>query len=231
MLLLLLLLVLCCCQSDASFLYRRQSFSWRASLDCCTGIASSFEQSIFSPKEASKTTTLPSTSETIAFVEHEFCSYPRFLEKFSLTLGFCRVLPSSKHHFDLRFSILPVTLLRFGEPQISKTNHAICVQIPVVGGLLAKINPNSTDNGSLSFTWYQEMRSECNPPKITVVTKIAGNYKPSIAGSRRPVPCWRNKFYCTTQRLFHEYVMYRFHDFVLKEFEKLLTHQSSTLMK
>jgi hypothetical protein len=208
-----LTLLLHICQSNASLLYRRQTFTWRASLDSCTGIATSLEQSVFSPKEAELI--LPSKGETITFARREFCNYPRFLQKVSLTLGLCRVLPSAEHYSDLCTSILPINVLSFGKPIIKKNNNAICcVQIPIVGGLLAKINPHSADHGCLSFTWYQEKKN------ITLVTEIAGNYQPALAGSRIPVPYWRNKLYSSTQRLFHEYVMWRFHGFILNVFEK-----------
>jgi hypothetical protein len=209
-----LTLLLHTCQSSASLLYyRRQSFTWRASLDSTIGIASSHEQSVFSPKEAELI--LPSKSSATTFARHEFCNYPQFLQKVSLTLGICRVLPSTEHYRNICTSIFPINVLSFGTPIIKKNNKAICcVQIPIVGGLLAKINPYSADHGCLSFTWHQEKKN------ITIVTEIAGKYQPALAGSRTPVPCWRNKLYSSTQRLLHEYVMWRFHGFVLEEFEK-----------
>ena len=208
-----LMLLLHICQSTASLLYRRQSFTWRASLDSCTGIASSLEQSVFSPEEVELM--LPSKSETTTFARHEFCNYPQFLQKVSLTLGLCRVLPSTEHYCNLCTSILPINVLSFGKPIIKQKSNAICcVQIPIVGGLLAKVSPHAADHGCLSFTWHQEKNN------ITLVTEIAGNYQPALAGSRIPVPYWINMLYSSTQRLLHEYVMWRFHGSVLKEFEK-----------
>ncbi len=200
---LLLLLFLHVCPSNAS-LFRRQSFTWRATLDSCTGIASSVERSVFYPKEAELI--LPSKRQTSTFARHEFCNYPKFLQKNSLTLGLCRVLPSTEH-CNLCTSILPINLLSFGNPRKN-------IEIPIVGGLLAKVNPNLTDNGCLRFTWHREKNS------IILVTQIAGNYRPALAGSNVPIPRWRNALYSSTQRLLHEYVMWRYHGFVLKEFEK-----------
>jgi hypothetical protein len=201
------------CQSNASLLYRRESYTWRASLDSCTGVATSLERSVFAPKEAEFI--LPSKGDTITFARHEFFNYSRFLQKVSLTLGLCRVLHSTEHNSDLYTSFLPINLLSFGKPIFKTNNNTVCcVKIPIVGGFLAKINPNSADHGCLSFTWHQEKNN------ITLVTEIAGNYQPTLAGSRIPVPLWRNILYSSTQRLFHEYVMWRFHGFILKEFEK-----------
>ena len=211
--LILLLLLLHICRTNASLLYRRKSFTWRSTLDSCTGIASSMEQSVFSPKEAELT--LPSKSATSAFARHEFCNYPQFLQKLSLTLGLCRVLPSTEHFCNLCTSILPINVLSFGKPVLKQRSNSICcVQIPIVGGLLAKVNPDLADNGFLRFIWHQEKNN------ITLVTEIAGNYQPALAGSTVPIPYWRKVLYSSTQRLFHEYVMRRYHGFVLKEFEK-----------
>ena len=209
----LLLLLLHICQSNASLLYLRKSFTWRATLDSCTGIASSMEQSVFSPKEAELI--LPSKGATSTFARHEFCKYPQFLQKLSLTLGLCRVLPSTEHFCNLCTSILPINVLSFGKPILKqKSNTVCCVQIPIVGGLLAKVNQDLADNGCLRFTWHREKNN------ITLVTEIAGNYQPALAGSTLPIPYWRNILYSSTQRLLHEYVMWRYHGSVLKEFEK-----------
>ena len=206
---LFLLLFLHVYPSNAS-LFRRQSFTWRATLDSCTGTASSVERSVFYPNEAELI--LPSKRKTSSFTRHEFGNYPQFLQRKSLTLGLCRVLPSTGHCCNLCTSILPINLLSFGNPRggvwVSKTT------IPIVGGLLAKVNPNLTDNGCLRFTWHREKNN------IILVTEIAGNYQPALAGSSVPIPRWRNALYSSTQRLLHEYVMWRYHGFVLKQFEK-----------
>ena len=150
-LLLLLLLLLHVCPSNASRLFRRQSFTWRATLDSCTGVASSVERSVFYPNEAELI--LPSKRKTSSFTRHEFGNYPQFLQRKSLTLGLCRVLPSrSTEHFCLCTSILPINLLSFGNPIIKQKS----TEIPIVGGLLAKVNPNLTDNGCLRFTWHRQ---------------------------------------------------------------------------
>ena len=207
-LLLLLLLLLHVCPSNASRLFRRQSFTWRATLDSCTGIASSVERSVFYPNEAELI--LPSKRKTNTFARHEFGNYPQFLQRKSLTLGLCRVLPSTGHCYNLCTSILPINLLSFGNPIIKQKN----IEIPIVGGLLANVNPNLTDNGCLRFTLHREKNS------IILVTQIAEKYQPALAGSSVPIPYWRNALYSSTQRLLHEYVMWRYHGFVLKEFEK-----------
>ncbi len=209
----LMLMLLHVRQSNASLLYRRQSFTWRACLDSCDGTASSLEQSVYSPKE--EELVLPSKREINTFALNEFCNYPQFLQKVSLTLGLCRVMPSTEHYCNLCTSVLPINVLSFGKPIIKQKSNAICcVEIPIVGGLLAKVNPRVADNGCLRFTWYQERKN------ITLVTEIAGNYQPALAGGMIPVPYWRKMLYSSTQRLLHEYVMWRYHGSVLKGFEK-----------
>lgn len=211
--LILMLLLLHVRQLNASLLYRKQSFTWRASLDSCNGIASSLEQSVYSPKE--EELILPSKREINEFALIEFCNYPQFLQKASLTLGLCRVLPSTEHYCKLCTSILPLNVLSFGKPIVKQKSNAICcVKIPIVGGLLAKVNPSLADNGCLRFTWYQGGKN------ITLVTEIAGNYQPALAGSKIPIPYWRKMLYSSSQRLLHEYVMWRYHGSILKEFEK-----------
>lgn len=205
--------------SNASPFYRRRSFTWRASLDSCNGIASSLEQSVYSPKE--EELVIPSKREINTFAQNEFCNYPQFLQKASLTLGLCRVLPSTEHYCNLCTSILPIKVLTFGKPIIKQESNKICcVQIPIVGGLLAKMNPDLADNGCLRFTWRWEKKN------ILLVTEIAGNYQPALAGSVIPVSYWRKMLYSSTQRLLHEYVMWRYHSSVLKEFEKQCLNNS-----
>ena len=209
----LTVLVQLCCESNATLSFRRTSFQWNASLDCCTGKASSMEKSIFEPAE--QELTLPTRHVTTKFAKNEFYSYPRFLEK--VTLGLCRVFyASDDHSYKLCTRIFPINLLSFGKPIMKKekNKNVTCVHIPVVGGLLAKLDPYSANNGCLRFALQQDER------KITLLTEIAENYKPSLAGNKIPIPWWRSKLYCSTQRMFHEYVMFKYHGYVLKEFEK-----------
>ena len=109
-----------------------------------------------------------------------------------------------------------------------------CIEIPIIGGLLAITdNKKSTsvkeDNGCLRFSWVQPLNNneedqkqqqQQDPNEIILITEIAGNYHPSLAGHTIPIPTWRNIFYCSTQRMVHTYVMWRFHGFVMEEYMK-----------
>ena len=147
---------------------------------------------------------------------------------------------------SLRTSLLSLDVLKFGEARSVPTSSFSCgpgervtcsVEIPIAGGLLAneasEQSPRSTaatmaafsrverqkhrrDLGCLRFTFI-EVEGTNEKCGIVIVTEIAGKYRPSLAGSRLPVPAWRNAMYCSTQRLVHAYVMWRYHDFVVRE--------------
>jgi len=113
-----------------------------------------------------------------------------------------------------------------------------CIEIPIVGGLLVanNLDPSSSssksitkrehDHGCLRFTWLSIKNHRQQQPKIVLVTEIAGNYRPSLAGNKLPTPAWRNMVYCSTQRMFHAYVMWRFHLFVAKEYRRKIIMDS-----
>lgn len=220
----------------------RKSFLWRASLNRC-GVASSFEQSVFEVR--GNEISLPNKDEVTKMARQLFSSYPEFLGRPSLTLGLCRAVQSSKN-CSLQTSLFPLDVLTFGTPKVvsSKPHYRniqeekardssiglgevlCCIEIPIVGGLLANLDPSPSsksitkqehDHGCLRFTWLS-IKNHRQQPKIVLVTEIAGNYRPSLAGNKIPIPAWRNIVYCSTQRMFHAYVMWRFHLFVAKEY-------------
>lgn len=237
---------------------KRKSFLWKASLDRDTGVASSYERSIFNIFGGNEIILGQNTNKgQKEFVWNQFSKYPHFLQKSSLTLGLCRTVPSTSHDecFNLQTSFLPLNMLTFGKPRMvvspKKMNSArnnvkdgpfgdivCCVEIPIVGGMLAKVfdeeqqkslkstpnKSNENDHGCLRFTWFSTNYSDHHqgqqPDNIVLVTEIAGNYQPSLAGNRIPIPEWRNIMYCSTQRLLHTYVMWRFHGFVVKEYQR-----------
>lgn len=256
--------------SSSPTIIKRKSFSWLASLDRNSGIASSLERSLFQQEgddsTGERTHQSKKRDEAIEqFAKEIFSEYPTFLGRPSLTLGLCRAVKSSssasraKHHCNLMTSLLPLNLLAFGTPVVisSKKNNrskdyddndgnsgeVVCrIEIPIVGGLLAKLdnpalsekpstgkksNKQRLDNGRLRFTWLNISEKGEKPQhlyfhsnKIILLTEIVGNYRPSLAGHRIPIPAWRNIFYCSTQRIVHAYVMWRFHGFAMNKYRK-----------
>ena len=236
----------------------RKSFKWKASLDCNTGVASSLEKSCVRIYSRSQTLPLlPSKNEVKFFAQEIFSKYPQFLGERTLTLGLCSVAPSKKnpHQCNLRSSIIPVDVLIFGSPRIVSSKSSkfetigggdgseicekiiCCVEIPIVGGLLAHtsskddaINSDS-EFGFLKFTWIQQSENKVDKLQqrqsdIILVTEIAGYYRPTLAGKNTPIPYWRKKLYCSTQRMFHAYVMWRYHGFVANEFTRSVLCQA-----
>ena len=204
---------------------KRKSFLWRASLERSTGVASSFEQSMFHIICDDEHIT-PPKDEVKKFARDVFSNYLQFLQRLSLTLGLCRTVQSSESTCHLRSSILPVDALIFGKPRVVSAKPSFiceggevlcCVEIPIVGGLLASLSTKATDNGCLRFTWIQT-KTQKQPTSIILTTEIAGNYRPSLAGSQTPISSWRTAMYCSTQRMLHAYVMWRFHGFVKDEY-------------
>ena len=208
---------------------KRKSFLWGASLERSTGVASSFEQSIFHIICDDEHVT-PPKDEVKKFARDLFSNYPQFLQTPSLTLGLCRTVKSSESTCNLRSAILPVDALIFGKPRVVSAKPSFiceggevicCVEIPIVGGLLASLSPKTADNGCLRFTWIQiNNQNHQQATRIILVTEIAGNYRPSLAGSQIPIPPWRGLMYCSTQRMLHAYVMWRFHGFAMDEYRQ-----------
>ena len=143
-----------------------------------------------------------------------------------------------------------------------KEEMICCIEIPIVGGLLAHVDTPTLDmttttttpkssanertpskrstkdpvveNGYLRFTWIetqcrtnqwkshrhqqQQQQQKISQPEIHIITQIGGHYRPTLAGPTLPIPKWRNSIYCSTQRIFHAYVMYRFHGYVMNEY-------------
>jgi len=254
--------------------YNRRSYQWNANLHQTTGIASSFEQSIFHKHQQppicnvedvdvlSSILHRPSLSMTKKkqmkeTIQDLFSLYPTFLSKPSLTFGLCRSIPSNvekedcNHH--LQTSLLHLNMLIFGKPRIveppkhifindkSSSNVVCCIEIPIEGGLLANVESKSSttnkskskkkkkneDHGCIRFTWLQtkqpnkqqhtQKHIEYQQPEIILITEIRGMYRPTLAGNKLPTSNMRKILYYSTQRMVHTYVMWRYHDYVVKE--------------
>ena len=251
---------------DAS-LFERKSFTWRANLNGLTGVATSFEQSVFQP-ENNDDIMHPSTNKKVVqkIVQDIFSQYPIYLGSPSLTLGLCRsVVSSTTSHVmknenedsycNLQTSLFHFNMLSFGKPRLIKSNSNIrstivdnvcrfsddtdttiikdgeiicCVEIPIVGGLLANVNDSistgsNEDHGCLRFTWLQTQPNNYqHTSKIIILTEIAGRYQPALAGTKLPISKLNNILYCSTQRMLHVYVMWRYHNHVVKEYRRRL---------
>ena len=269
---------------STAYKYKRTTYQWEANLHRSTGVATSFEQSIF--KSSTLTSTLSASNYSqkniIIILQEIFSRYPKYLSRPSLTFGLCKtssslLLPSSSSITNnLQSSILNLNLLSFGTPSIiiqsssssskkkllkdTKYCQSInsmnddddnvtiicCVEIPIVGGLLANTNKidckeEVEDNGCLRFTFLQQQQQSTTPQStnnnnhdnqitttIVITTQIAGNYRPTIAcgtssSSSRlllPISKFRKLVYCSTQRMVHTYVMWRYHDHVVNEYMK-----------
>jgi hypothetical protein len=70
---------------------------------------------------------------------------------------------------------------------------------------------------------HDQHHLQVSPPEIRIVTQICGRYRPTLAGHTLPIPKWRHRMYCSTQRIFHAYVMWRFHGYVMNEYGKILS--------
>lgn len=248
---------------DAS-LFERKSFTWRANLNGLTGVATSFEQSVFQPKNNDDIVHPSTNTKVQKIVQDIFSQYPIYLGSPSLTLGLCRSVDSSttshvmneneESYCNLQTSLFHFNMLSFGKPRL-KSNKKIrstivdnvcrfsvdtdttiikdgeiicCVEIPIVGGLLANVDDSistgsNEDHGCLRFTWLQTQPNNYqHTSKIIILTEIAGRYQPKLAGTKLPISKLHNILYCSTQRMLHVYVMWRYHDHVVKEYRRRL---------
>ena len=259
--------------------YKRRSYQWNANLHQPTGIATSFEQSIFHKHQSQpncnvedddgssnilhrtplSTTTKKEQMKNI--IQDIFSNYPTFLTKPSLTFGLCRSVPSNVEekedcNHNLQTSLLHLNVLTFGKPRIVKPSKHIfindnrpssteeevicCIEIPIEGGLLANVESSAStttkskkkkkkkkkeDHGCIRFTWLQTKQPKyqqrdikyTNHPKIILITEIRGSYRPTLAGSKLPISNMRKVLYYSTQRMLHTYVMWKYHDYVVRE--------------
>jgi hypothetical protein len=200
------------------------NFKWKASLNSDTGIATSREESLFVFPTAASTT----QRDVANFARSIIHDYPKFLTRPSLTLGLITRKDASKET-ALCTSVCHLNLLSFGsavdapKPTYRKQarkysgNVVCCVEIPILGGLLSQSSAGERSNaGCLRFTLIRNTKASPDDA-YKFVTEIAGNYQPSIAGERYPRSKFRSAVYCATQRMFHEYVMWRFHRAVRDE--------------
>lgn len=211
------------------------NFKWRAHLNRDTGIATSCEEStaVFPVSEAISPHQISEAAKRI------IQEYPKFLSRPSLTFGLLKTKHTTGKQSDLCTSMYNLKLLSFGYSK--HTSRTICNRIvrryspgsntmvilcsfetPILGGLLSQSYGH--DKGCLRFTL---LRNESNSKQhhelhAVFVTEIDGPYKPSLAGTSLPRSRIKSAVYCATQRMFHEYVMWRFHRLFTKELNDCL---------
>mmetsp|Transcript_29568 Transcript_29568/g.70242 ORF Transcript_29568/g.70242 Transcript_29568/m.70242 type:complete len:263 (+) Transcript_29568:50-838(+) len=230
-------------QSSPSSRLRRTKFYWRADLASppAACVASSIEVSKF---QSAGVVDLPPKRKTVVSI---FSEYPLFLQRPSLTFGLCRVKPSTDGSYELRTFLL-APLLVFGKPRAinrkgrpdwlngvsegcAAWDALCCIELPIEGGLLANTrietvkSSKKSDYGCLRFSFYQTICTDKGADRpcscVIVVTEIAGGYSPALAGFlSKYLPFRFRKFvYSNSQRLLHEYVMWKYHAHVMNELE------------
>ena len=90
-----------------------------------------------------------------------------------------------------------------------------------------KKKKDEEEHGCLRFTWLQTKQPNIQQedikyikhqhPEIILITEIRGKYRPTLAGTKLPISNMRKMLYYSTQRMLHTYVMWRYHDYVVKE--------------
>jgi len=190
-------------------------FKWNASIDRSTGIATSRETSA-APYSCSLCRAMNSSRTPAKLVESVFGRYPSWLAGWRVTFGCLRAVPTmdeknSIHATALRDSLCGVTLLSFGQGRFHvrrKLQTEYRMVIPIVGGLMAL--PSS--KGSYGSLVFSLIRNDDGNDSLSLVTSIADDYRPAIAGSP-PVSRLRAGLYRSSQSLFHAYIMWRFHHY------------------
>lgn len=179
---------------------RKQAFTWEASIDRKTGIASSKESSSRCLREEKE---FP--------VKKIFHSYPTWLCKFPVTLGILRSVRNGRG-VCIQDRIFSRNLLIFGHAKsrlISISLHEGAVQntyaieLPIIGGLLSIPAPRAALVFTLNTIHGQEDRTS------SIMTRISG-YRPTLVG-QPPVSRIRSALYFSTQSVIHAGVMWRFH--------------------
>ena len=194
-------------------------------------------QDIFSsyPKFLSKSSLTFGLCRSIpSDVEKEDCNHLQtsLLHLNVLTFGKTLIVKSPKHIFIDNKALLS-----------TEKEVVCCIEIPIEGGLLANIESKSStttkskkdkDHGCIRFTWLQTKQPKQpnqqqdfkkhnkyhHPEKIILITEIRGNYHPTLAGNKLPISNMRKVLYYSTQRMVHTYVMWRYHDYVVKEYSR-----------
>mmetsp|Transcript_19215 Transcript_19215/g.38961 ORF Transcript_19215/g.38961 Transcript_19215/m.38961 type:complete len:232 (-) Transcript_19215:38-733(-) len=122
-------------------------------------------------------------------------------------------------------AVFGLNLLTFGRAisstALGKKKSCVTVDLPVMGGLLTLAPPGlkkRDGNGSAKclgcvrfmLSQQREVDEQGTLGDLVIETKVAGAYRPAIAGGP-PVSTLRKRAYLSTQSVVHAYVMWRFH--------------------
>lgn len=213
----------------------KHAFSWEASVDSSTGIATSREVSIVPPRSflQRQFQNTPATEigerEVWTQIVQRLQGYPQWLVRGAVTFGLFRAVPgyNNNNSYSLQDRFLGINFLTFGPPQsqrfsmfktvpIQDYNGATrmmparvgdcIITLPIQGGLLALQKPNRRDKACLRFTLQHNAGSQ----ETKLITEIRG-YSPMLVGRKEPVPFYRKWGYLSTQSLIHANAMWRFH--------------------
>ena len=210
---------------------KKGGYSWEASVDRETGIATSKETgTIPTGSRLYRSINRTSDRDLLRFTENLFAPYPTWLVKFPVTLGLLKATPGKKGGFEIRDRLFGVNLISFGRTQGQRfsfqtntsrgpTKTSQCtLALPITGGLLTLSDPskpNDGNRGSLLFTLTKSREvgattdSDESPKTVCSISTTIGGYRPSIAGAA-PVNVLRKYTYLSTQSIVHANIMWRF---------------------
>lgn len=180
---------------------RNDSFTWEASVDRTTGIASSKETSFKSLRDEKE---FPA--------KRIFHLYPTWLCRFPVSFGLLRSVQTSRGGVCIRDRFFGRDLLIFGPAksrlvsvafQEGIVHNTYAIEWPITGGLLSIPAPRAALVFCLFTTHGQNGRTS------SIVTRVSG-YRPALTG-QPPVSRIRSAVYVSTQSLIHAGVMWRFH--------------------
>jgi len=209
---------------------RQNGFTWQAFVDSKTGVATSKEVTLGISDKSPLCQTFeraPPTEmgENAAWsdIVNKLEYYPKWLVRGTVTLGLFHAVPTSSDNsnnenaisnkqggWSLQDRFFGINWLTFGPPQRQPCQVGDCtVTIPIVNGLLA------LDKSYGACLWFQVQHNQSLRQKTKILTEIH-NYRPMLVGAKvGPVPFYRKWLYLLTQSLFHVYVMWRFHKYII----------------
>jgi len=239
---------------------RGMSYKWKSSVDSETMTATSQEQSVIVPSSPLyRTIENTADSDLLRLTTQLVQEYPRWLCRFPITLGFLRAVQGggpNNNDSNLRMRILRIKLLSFAKSHMNGSRISyqqtgkdmtpnkvtrVSVELPIVGGLLARPPPKQIDKktkkkkpqtaktlrnrGSLLFVVKKStpirgtsiMTPSSSSMTCTLTSGITGGYRPRMIGARN-IPLLtpiRIVTYKMTQSFIHARVMKKFHKYLI----------------
>jgi hypothetical protein len=187
-----------------------------------------------------------SQNSLLSQFEKTIQTYPQWLSRTPVTFGLLRAEAGpTTGAWRLRLRLVNLELLSFGpirqshgfsyrqdvSPEQSLQTSQCVVSLPITGGFLTTMNKNNHRNeqGPLILFTLRHSKTIHNDPTTATTTQHHNNatdtiqlqtalihYRPTLVGSRLPVPDWRQRLYSSTQSFVHAHVMWRFHRYCWK---------------